>query len=63
LLFGEGIIVRGEQALVQDVGDGADPALMEMMDDSGIDSRPIMDRHERPVSPRSEVSVDDPPPS
>jgi hypothetical protein len=45
LLLGEGIVFCGEQPLVEDVGDDADPSLVEMVKDPRLDASPVMDRH------------------
>ena len=53
LLLGEGVVFPRKQTLVEYVRDGADPALVEMMEDSRIDARPVMDWHEHPLAFRS----------
>ncbi len=45
LLLGEGVVFAREQTLVEYVRDGADPTLVEMMEDTRIDASPVMDWH------------------
>jgi hypothetical protein len=47
LLLGEGVVFPRKQTLVEYIRDDTDPALVEMMEDSGADSLPVVDWHER----------------
>ena len=62
LLLGESVVFRRKQTLVEYVRDHTDPALVEMMEDSRINARPVMDWHEHPLGFRS-GSVNHTPPS
>jgi hypothetical protein len=57
LLLGKGIILVWEELIVQNIGNGTNPALVEMMKDSRANARPIMDRHERLLGPPGLVVV------
>jgi hypothetical protein len=45
LLLGKRVVFQRQQAIVENVRKRGDPTLMEMVEDSSIHSRPVMDRH------------------
>ena len=46
VLFGQGVVVRRKNPAVEQALDLLDPGMAEIVEDAGVDTRPVVNRHE-----------------
>src|SRR4051812_45331766 len=57
VLLGQGKVIGRQSSPVQTIAEGADPALMEGMEQPRVDPRPVVNRHDGCLRPRGIAAI------